>query len=269
MASETTKSKPGSVTGEAAGRPAGHNGQPPVAVITGASRGIGEATAHYFMERGWEIITCSREDVSERCKDFPGWLAHIPTDLSRRESTEALVDGAMKVLGKRPLHALVNNAAISPKTAFKERLGCLNGDLNHWASVFELNFFAPLLLCRGFAGALARAKGAVVNITSIAGHSIHPFAGSAYSTSKAGLSALTRELAVEFGQLGVRVNAVSPGEIETAMLTPEYEALVPRIPLQRLGEPDDVAATIYWLCADESRYISGTEIFVTGGQHVY
>jgi len=241
----------------------------PIAVITGASRGIGEATAQHFMAKGWRIITCSREDIAERQEKYPLWMAHIPTDLSHRSSTEHFVERAKEVLQGQALQALVNNAAVSPKTAFKERLGCLNGDLNHWASVFELNFFAPLLLCRGLAAPLARAKGAVVNITSIAGHAIHPFAGSAYSTSKAGLSALTRELAVEFGQLGVRVNAVSPGEIETAMLTPEYEALVPRIPLQKLGEPQDVAATIYWLCAPESRYISGTEIFVTGGQHVY
>ncbi len=89
-----------------------------------------------------------------------------------------------------------------------------------------MNFFAPLALARGFATALGKAKGAVVNITSIAGHSIHPFAGSAYSTSKAALSALTRELAVEFAQLGVKVNAVAPGEIETAMIGEEYESLI-------------------------------------------
>ena len=77
--------------------------------------------------------------------------------------------------------------------------------------MFQLNFFVPLMLARGFAAALARGKGAIVNVTSIAGHAVHPFAGSAYSTSKAALSALTREMAVEFAQLGVRVNAVAPG----------------------------------------------------------
>ena len=109
----------------------------------------------------------------------------------------------------------------------------------------------------------------MVNVSSIAGARVHPFAGSAYATSKAALAALTREMANEFADLGVRVNAVAPGEIETAMLSPEYEMLVPRIPLQRLGTPRDVAATIHYLCSDDSSYVTGTEIYVTGGQHIF
>jgi len=90
--------------------------------------------------------------------------------------------------------------------------------------VFQLNFFVPLILSRAFAPALAHGNGAIVNITSIAGHHVHPFAGSAYSTSKAALSALTREMAADFARLGVRVNAVAPGEIETAMLSPRPQS---------------------------------------------
>ena len=108
-----------------------------------------------------------------------------------------------------------------------------------------------------------------MNITSIAGHGVHPFAGSAYSTSKAALSALTREMAVEFAELNVRVNAVAPGEIETAMIGEEYESLIPRIPLHRMGRPEEVAATVYRLCTEDFGYVTGTEIFVTGGQHLY
>jgi NAD(P)-dependent dehydrogenase (short-subunit alcohol dehydrogenase family) len=76
-------------------------------------------------------------------------------------------------------------------------------------------------------------------------------------------------MAVEFAQLGVRVNAVAPGEIETAMLSPNTDVLIPRIPLQRLGSPDDVAAAILYLCSRDSHYVTGTEIFVTGGQHLF
>jgi NAD(P)-dependent dehydrogenase (short-subunit alcohol dehydrogenase family) len=129
---------------------------------------------------------------------------------------------------------------VSPKSPTKERLGCLNTDLEEWRAVFHINFFVPLILAHAFASALAEAKGAIVNITSIAGHVVHPFAGSAYSTSKAALSALTREMAAEFAELGVRVNAVAPGEIRTAMLSPETTVLLPRIPLHRLGDPDDL-----------------------------
>ncbi len=240
----------------------------PTVVLTGASRGIGHATVKRFSDEGWRVITCSREEVPEHCRRDPNWTHHIVADLGDPESRATFINAANHILDNGPLHALVNNAGVSPKTPFKERLGCLNGDIAGWRTVYELNLFAPLVLARGFAAGLARAKGAIVNITSIAGHAVHPFAGSAYSTSKAALSGLTREMAVEFAQLGVRVNAVAPGEIETAMLSPETEVLIPRIPLNRLGSPEDVSAIVFRLCTAEMSYITGSEIFVTGGQHL-
>lgn len=238
-------------------------------VITGASRGIGHCTARIFLEKGWQIITCSREDTPAECKRDPNWTCHIPTDLAETDSLAAFVRKANEALDGAPLHALVNNAGMSPKTPYKERLGCLNGDLDAWRHVFEINFFAGLELARGFASALHKGKGAIVNVTSIAGHRVHPFAGSAYSVSKAALSALTRELAHEFGALDVRVNAVAPGEIQTEMIQPEYEMLVSRIPLERMGAPLDVANAIHYLCSEEAGYVTGTELWVTGGQHLY
>ncbi len=237
-------------------------------VLTGASRGIGHATVKRFSDEGWRILTCSREAVPEACKRDPNWTSHIPTDLSDPASLARFVDRAMAELDEAPLHALVNNAAVSPKTDYQERLGCLNGDIEGWRRVFDLNLFAPLMLSRGFAAALNRGGGSIVNITSVAGHAIHPFAGSAYSTSKAALSALTREMAVEFAELGVRVNAIAPGEIETEMTGPEYEALIPRIPLNRMGTAEEVAAIVHRVCSGEFGYVTGTEIFVTGGQHL-
>jgi NAD(P)-dependent dehydrogenase (short-subunit alcohol dehydrogenase family) len=238
-------------------------------ILTGASRGIGHATVKRFSQEGWRIITCSREEVPEECKRDPNWSRHISVDLAEPAAVDQFVVEANAILAGEPLHALVNNAAISPKTTFKERLGILNGDLAGWRDVFQLNFFAPLVLARGFAQALHRGQGSIVNITSIAGHAIHPFAGSAYSTSKAALSALTREMAVEFAGLGVRVNAVAPGEIETSMVGPEYESLIPRIPMHRMGKPEEVAAAVFQLCGGDFSYVTGTEIFVTGGQHLY
>lgn len=241
-------------------------------VLTGASRGIGHATVKRFSDEGWRMITCSREAVPDACKRDPNWSAHIPTDLSDTKSVTAFVEEALAVLDGDPLHALINNAAVSPKTSFKERLGCLNGGIDAWREVFELNLFTPLELCRGFAAALSRGAksggASIVNITSIAGHEIHPFAGSAYSTSKAALSALTREMAVEFAALGVRVNAVAPGEIETEMIGEEYEPLINRIPMHRMGTPDEVASCVFQLCSKDFGYVTGTELFVTGGQHL-
>lgn len=238
-------------------------------VVTGASRGIGHAAAMLFLERGWRILTCSRDDVPAGCKLDRNWCCHIPTDLNDPASVAHFIEEANKVLAGGPLNALVNNAGMSPKAPFKERLGCLNGDLDAWQEVFETNFFAALRLSRGFASALHKGKGSIVNITSIAGHYVHPFAGSAYSISKAALSALTRQMAHEFAELGVRVNAVAPGEIETAMIQPEYEVLVPRIPLNRMGAPEDVASAVFYLCSDDAAYVTGTEVWVTGGQHLY
>jgi NAD(P)-dependent dehydrogenase (short-subunit alcohol dehydrogenase family) len=238
-------------------------------ILTGASRGIGHATVKRFSNEGWQIITCSRDIIPVECQRDPNWTHHITADLAQPGSTESFVEEATELLGDGPLHALVNNAAVSPKTPFMERLGCLNGDVATWREVFELNFFTPLMLARGFAAHLGRGAGAVVNITSIAGHGVHPFAGSAYSTSKAALSALTRELAVEMAGLGVRVNAVAPGEIETDMVGEEYETLIPRIPMQRMGAPSEVASAVFQLCTADFGYVTGTEIFVTGGQHLY
>ena len=238
-------------------------------VLTGASRGIGHATVKRFSEAGWRVITCSREDIPDDCRRDPNWTHHILTDLADRQSVDEFIYRANDVLGDDGLNALINNAAQSPKTPYKERLGSLNGSLDDWREVYDLNLFAPLALARGFAAALHRAEGSIVNITSIAGHAIHPFAGSAYSTSKAALSALTREMAVEFAELGVRVNAVAPGEIATEMIGAEYESLIPRIPLNRMGTADEVASVIFQLCGEDFGYVTGSEIFITGGQHLF
>ena len=237
-------------------------------ILTGASRGIGHSTVTRFSREGWRIITCSRDEVPPECKRDPNWHHHFTSDLTDMESMMTFIMQANELLGEDSLNALVNNAAVSPKTRENKRLGVLAGDISTWRQVFEINFFAPLILARGFVERLSKGNGAIVNITSIAGHHVHPFAGSAYSTSKAALSGLTREMAAEFAALNVRVNAIAPGEIETAMIGPEYQALIPQIPMHKMGEPADVASAVYYLCSDESKYVTGTELFVTGGQHL-
>jgi len=239
------------------------------AIVTGASRGIGHAISRLFLSKGWRIITCSRGEIPEECGRDENWCHHFPTDLSNPDSLKKFIEQVNHAIEGGTLNALINNAGMSPKTNYKERLGCLNGDIEAWREVFELNFFAPLKLSRGFASCLHQGRGSVVNITSIAGHRIHPFAGSAYSISKAALSSLTREMANEFASLNVRVNAIAPGEIKTGMIQPEYEVLIPRIPLDHLGSPDDVAHAAFYLCSEEAKYITGTEIWVTGGQHMF
>jgi NAD(P)-dependent dehydrogenase (short-subunit alcohol dehydrogenase family) len=236
--------------------------------ITGASRGIGHATAMYFVRQGWRAITCSRDVVPPQGPRNERH-AHITADLAERGDLDRAIEGLHRVLAGQPLHALVNNAGYSPKDEAGKRLGCLDGDMRVWEKTFAINFFAPVYFSRACAPLLAESGGAVVNITSIAGHRVHPFAGSAYSTSKAALTALTRELAADLAHLGVRVNAVCPGEINTAILSPGTEELVERIPLRRLGSPEEVAAVIFYLCTPEPSYITGAEIPINGGQDVY
>jgi NAD(P)-dependent dehydrogenase (short-subunit alcohol dehydrogenase family) len=236
-------------------------------LLTGASRGIGHATVKRFSAAGWRVITCSRHPFPENCPWEAGPEDHIQVGLASPESTaEAIEETKRRLDGE--LHALVNNAAISPKTGNGQRLGSIDTLRDDWHRVFQVNFFAPIMLARGLLDELRAAKGSVVNVTSIAGSRVHPFAGAAYATSKAALAALTREMAADFGSLGIRVNAIAPGEIDTAMLSPGTEKIVEVIPMHRLGTPDEVAKIIYVLCTETSSYVNGAEIHINGGQHV-
>ncbi|AQS47047.1 MULTISPECIES: SDR family NAD(P)-dependent oxidoreductase [Thioclava] len=238
-----------------------------VMLLTGASRGIGHATVKRFAAEGWRVITCSRQPFPEQCPWGGGREDHIQVDLSKPDEViDAIADIRSRIDGR--LHALVNNAGISPKGPEGERLNTLDTDLRTWGQVFHVNFFASIVLARGLVEELSAAQGAVVNVTSIAGLRVHPFAGAAYSTSKAALKALTREMAHDFGPLGVRVNAIAPGEIETSILSPGTEKIVENLPLRRLGQPSEVADVIWFLCSDASSYVTGTEIEVNAGQHV-
>ncbi len=238
-------------------------------LLTGASRGIGHATVIRFSSAGWRVITCSRHPFPEQCPWGAGPEDHIQVDLADHEDTARAIQEIRSRLEGGALHALVNNAAISPKGADGSRLGSIDTEVDTWAHVFRVNFFAPIMMARGLIKELKEAKGSVVNVTSIAGSRVHPFAGAAYATSKAALAALTREMASDFGRLGVRVNAIAPGEIDTSILSPGTEKIVEQqIPMRRLGTPDEVAKIIYVLCTETSSYVNGAEIHINGGQHV-
>ncbi|MDP9138687.1 MAG: SDR family oxidoreductase [Pseudomonadota bacterium] len=239
-------------------------------VLTGASRGIGHATVKRFSSAGWRVLTCSRQPFPENCPWDMGPEDHIQVDLAKPRDVEAAVERIKQSLRAQDgrLHALVNNAAVSPKGLGGGRLNSFDTSHDVWRTVFEVNFHAPLILASGLIGELAAARGCVVNVTSIAGSRVHPFAGTAYATSKAALASLTREMAADFAPRGVRVNAISPGEIDTAILSPGTEKIIPQIPMHRLGQPEEVAKAIYFLCTDASSYVNGAELYINGGQHV-
>ena len=239
-----------------------------ILLLTGASRGIGHATVKRFSSAGWRVITCSRHPFPENCPWEMGPEDHIQVDLADPGNTANAIAEIKRRLPEGQLHALINNAAISPKAEGGARLSSIDTTVEVWRHVFGVNFFAPIMLARGLVEELKAAHGSVVNVTSIAGSRVHPFAGAAYATSKAALAALTREMAADFGRLGVRVNAIAPGEIDTSILSPGTEKIVEQIPMQRLGTPDEVAKIIYVLCTETSSYVNGAEIHINGGQHV-
>lgn len=238
-------------------------------VLTGASRGIGHATVKKFSASGWRVVTISRQPFSALCPWPSGGENHVQIDLADPVDIGRGIEQIRSRLAGGKLDALVNNAAISPKGDSGQRLGAMDTPFDLWRQVFNVNFFAPVALARGLVNELSSAHGCVVNVTSIAGSRVHPFAGSAYATSKAALATLTREMAHDFGPRGIRVNAIAPGEIDTSILSPGTEKIVEeQIPMRRLGTPDEVADVIHFLCEKGSSYVSGAEIQINGGQHV-
>lgn len=241
----------------------------PIVAVTGASRGIGHAMVKDFHQAGWEVFTLARTPFSKVCPWAEGIVKHIEVDLSDPSSILASCEDLKSRLGDRGLNALVNNAGISPKDDAGGRLSATETSLATFQQVQMVNLLAPLVLSQQLLPSLRRARGAIVNVTSIAGTQIHPYAGAAYAISKAGLSALTRELAYELAESGVRVNAVSPGEIATSILSPGTDELVERhVPMKRLGDPKEVAEVVTFLCSAKSSYVNGAEIPINGGQHL-
>lgn len=238
-------------------------------MLTGASRGIGHATVKRFSDAGWRVITVSRQAVPGMCPWEAAKKDHLAIDLSSPKEIKRGAEMLRVILDGGPLHALVNNAGISPKGDDGNRLDSLTTPLDTWQQVFQVNIFAPVMLARELIDPLEKGHGTVVNVTSIAGSRVHEFAGSAYAASKAALSALTREMASDFGRRGIRVNAIAPGEIKTDILSPgSEEAMLPSIPMGRFGTAEEVAETIYFLCNESAAYINGAELHVNGGQHV-
>ena len=221
-----------------------------------------------FHDEGWRVITVSRSPPPDLCP-WSRERRHILLDLSDLDNVVRCIEMMRAMLDDGTLHALVNNAGISPKGEGGSRMNSLVTDVATWQSMFNTNFYAPLLMTRGFATELAKARGAVVNLTSIAASRVHPFAGSAYATSKAALAALTREMAHDMAPMGVRVNAIAPGEIDTAILAPGTPQIVERdIPMHRLGTTAETADLIHFLCSARASYVTGVEIPINGGQHV-
>jgi len=236
-----------------------------VALVTGAARGIGLATARRFLDDNWRValLDIDSDTLGHTHAALPaGETIAICADVADAAGVSAAVARVAKEFGR--LDALVNNAGIA---IFKPILDVTYED---WSRVLAVNLTGPFL-CVQAAAPLMRDSGggAIVNITSISGLRASTLRA-AYGTSKAGLAHLTQQQAIELASLGIRVNAVAPGPVDTAMAkavhTPEIRAAYhDAIPLNRYGLEQELAEAIFFLCSDRASYITGQTIAVDGG----
>jgi len=240
--------------------------QKKVALITGAARGIGLAAAKRFLAEGWRVALLDvlgdevRASVKALNRDEDA-LA-VEADVSDAASVKDAVRQAHQRFGR--IDALVNNAGIA---IFKPMLDVT---LEEWQRVLAVNLTGPFLMTQAIAPIMReQGGGAIVNITSISGLRASTLRV-AYGTSKAALAHLTRQQAAELAQYGIRVNAVAPGPVETAMAkavhTPAIRAdYHDHIPLDRYGLESELANAIFFLCSEQASYVTGQELAVDGG----
>jgi len=236
-----------------------------VALVTGAARGIGLATARRFLDEGWRVALLDIDDAPLReavaAFERPEATLALHCDVSDAAAVDAAIAGLARRFGR--LDALINNAGIA---SFAPLLATTNDE---WARILAVNLTGPFLCTKAAVPLMREGGGAIVNITSISAVRASTLR-SAYGTSKAGLAHLTKQLAVELASDGIRVNAVAPGPVETAMAkavhTPEIRAdYHDAIPLNRYGLEEELAEAIFFLSCERSSYITGQVLAVDGG----
>ena len=238
-----------------------------VALITGASSGIGRATAIAFASAGAKVVAASRrstegEETVRLILEVGGEAIFVKTDVSNAAEVDALVNKTVDIYGS--LDYACNNAGIGGVPS-------LITDMSEedWDCLVDVNLKGTWLCLKyELRAMLKQGGGAIVNIASVAG--IVGFAGYAsYCATKGGVIALTRAAAIEYAKEGIRINAVSPGAIETDMLATHSadvrNQLTAKHPIGRTGKPEEVAETVVWLCSDVASFVTGHNIMIDGG----
>jgi 3-oxoacyl-[acyl-carrier protein] reductase len=240
-----------------------------IALITGASRGIGRACATALAAAGHRVVLAARnrdklEEAAAALRAHGHEAATVDMDLTSPDSIAAALKTAASAFG--PIEILVNNAGVT-----KDGLA-LRMKREDFESVLQTNLTGSFLCIQGVMQGMMKGRwGRIINISSVVGESGNPGQAN-YVASKAGLIGLTKSLAQEIASRNITVNAVAPGFIATDMtsvLTDEQKAaMLDRIPLKRLGTPEDVAATVRFLASEEAGYITGAVIDVNGGMYM-
>ena len=234
-----------------------------VAVISGAARGIGLATSRRFLEEGWRLglLDTDGEALEHSTANFANVIA-VTCDVAIPEQVQAAINRLVTSFGR--IDALVNNAGTA---VFKP---LLETTYEEWQRVIDVNLSGPFLCSQACAPAMIQqGGGSIVNITSISGLRASTLRV-AYGTSKAGLMHLTKQQAAELGEVGIRVNAVSPGPVDTVMAKAVHSPAIradyhDAIPLNRYGLEQEIAEVVWFLCSDRASYITGQSLAVDGG----
>lgn len=240
-----------------------------VAIVTGGDRGIGRAIALRFAREGAHIAIANRDEGRGRetvreIEGLGGKAAAVRTDLRRVAEIEAMVEAVVRQFGR--IDILVNNAGVG---AGKKALELTEDD---WDQVIDTNLKGLFFCCQKVAPVMIRQKrGKIINVSSILAEV--GFAGMAhYCASKAGVKLLTQGLAIDLAPHGIQVNAIGPGTIETDLnratlaIPHERQVRLARIPMGRLGAPEDIPGAAVFLASDDSNYMTGQTIYVDGGR---
>jgi 3-oxoacyl-[acyl-carrier protein] reductase len=236
-----------------------------VAMVTGASRGIGAAIALELAKRGLKVIgTATTDDGAEKIgktlSAYPGCVGKA-LDVNNAQAAEALIGDIVKEHGG--LQVLVNNAGIT-----RDNLAMRMKD-EEWDAVLDTNLKAVFRMSRAVMRTMMKQRyGRIISITSVVGASGNPGQAN-YAAAKAGVAGMTRALARELGSRNITVNCVAPGFIETDMTASlhedQHKALLSQIPLGHLGKPSDIAHAVAYLASPQAAYVTGQELHVNGG----
>ena len=235
-------------------------------IVTGASGGIGNSIVEKLNESGANILaTGTRIEKLEQLKKNFNSIKILKFDISQHEKVEDFINNATNELGGS-LDCLVNNAGIT-----KDNL-TIRMSLEEWKKVIDINLTSTFLMSKyAIKKMLKNKSGKIINITSVVGHTGN--VGQAnYTASKAGIVAMSKSLAIEYAKKNINVNCISPGFISTAMtdqIDEKFkEAIISKIPSNRLGKPEDVANAVIFLSSDHSDYINGETLHVNGGMYL-